>query len=492
MVMRTTPDLRSFKQYFNHKNGDDSNVDSVMGQEEAQHQQLPSIPAQLSSSSLHLTELTVANEMNIDTLIRLLKRAPHLQKLSLNSIIYPNCMKVLQTICNVCPDIQQFHHVDMKKYPSCVTKYTLPSNESDSTSFSMGLKELTLEYFPMETEILDDNSVYNIFQKYHDTLETIEINAMELPLRFNCLDKLSVLGAPRLKKLALDFYNNQNISTNTIMMIINGAKNLEDLTIIGMNFWEQKIFNALAELKDLRKLTIGRTHTQLDLATHEYIDEDPDEDPEEEYHGVMLKGSWFAPLFSSKKLTQFTYLQTNLSGEAFLLDLAPYIAKSSIQELNLGTWIEDDETLEIFLNKLGNDNHTLRRVSLWLDFEYEAEDIAKFSRIENLSYLNLVDITSDQEPFGKEMLSNLLQEIQKRDKFAYVSLENQKRTCRIKGYTHGSLSLSSTSSSANKLDTRQNFVLQEIDLPSEDDSNDDEPVYFTMRCNQLKIYKKCL
>ena len=219
----------------------------------------------------------------------------------------------------------------------------------------------------------------------------------------------------------------------------------------------------------------------LILDTHEYLDE---EDPEEEYDGVLLKGSWFAPLFSSKKLTRFTYNQTNLSGEAFLLDLAPYIAKSNIRELFLQTWIEDDEALEEILDSLAKSNN-LGQLTLWLGFEYDTKDIAKFSRIKNLAYLAIVDVNYGSKSFGKDVFTDLFQVLQKRDKFAYASLENQKRTRRVKGYTHGSSSLSSTSSSANELGDFQHLILEEIDPGSREEienHSDYEPkFYFTMR-----------
>ena len=168
------------------------------------------------------------------------------------------------------------------------------------------------------------------------------------------------------------------------------------------------------------------------------------------------------------KLVEFTYRHNNSNEDtAFLLDLAPYIAQSStLQKLNIQEIpIQSSDVLSVILGHLVQ-SRNLDTLQVWLPFnEISESDMMLFTTIEKLTYLDIWDTSG---AITKEMMHNVFQKLQKRNRFIFIRVDDPDTEHTVKGYTHGT----STISLLRKVDQKnheeeENFVIEEY-LGSDD------------------------
>ncbi|KAI9276869.1 hypothetical protein BDA99DRAFT_120331 [Phascolomyces articulosus] len=357
--------------------------------------------------------------------------------------------------------IQEFIYMGTSDSRLCTTLYT-----SQQQTSSAGIKTIKLKFWSMDLgTTMDDEPISAVFRRCHTTLETLELDmGTLLASRYKCLDILASLGAPQLRNLVLNLHDD-TIDGETVTRFITASPALQLVDIQGSGFWTPELFDALGSLTELEKLSIYQTHYDDDDDDCADIGDDVDTPPhiKEEKPGIIQNGHWLAPVLVCKhsKLVEFTYRHNNSNEDtAFLLDLAPSLAQSTIQKLHLqDISIQNGDVLSVILEHLAR-SQTLHTLRVWLPFDIMEKDIIAFASIENLAYL---DIWDTHGAVTKEMMYNVFRHLEKRDRFIFIRGDDPDSDHTVKGYTHGTSlqPLFKKKSSGRITDQEENFIIEE-------------------------------
>ncbi|KAI8136669.1 hypothetical protein BJV82DRAFT_675787 [Fennellomyces sp. T-0311] len=343
-------------------------------------------------SNLKLTSLYLPQQLA--AIDQICQYAPALTSLTINSSGVKDYSNVLESVHNFCPALETLNYNPKANQPLCAT-HTQPSPTV------RGLVSLTIRPSTIYSEKNVNPQLASMFQKANKTLRTLSLHLDMLENgQFHALDILAQSGAPHLQTLILEASKTCSIGSQQLLHLLLACPSLVDISLKGLNFWHDSIFERLANLTQLRRISIG------------WLSRDPKAPAPAPGQDGLITGQQFELFFKhAQTVYDFTYsrpgyIQTPTTD--FILQLMAAVSSSNIRTLNLFSTRLTKETLTRSLEYLKHSK--IRTLKICVACALGDDEVKAFASMRCLTHLIVHDADNH---IKKNHIYNLLHEWQR-------------------------------------------------------------------------------
>ncbi|KAI8147860.1 hypothetical protein BJV82DRAFT_309406 [Fennellomyces sp. T-0311] len=398
------------------------NLQSMTNYIDNQDVRLPLLEYLKETSELpnfHLTSLSLPRRLGL--LESICKHTPALTSLIINSDQVKGYANLLNSVHEYCTALQLLNYSPNATQTVCMTH---TQTTTACTLPSSGLRTLIFRPSNIQSTANINASLALVLQAAYKTLRTLELRLDALHCgQYTGLEPLIRSGAPGLQALAIDAQSD-TISSQKLLDLISMLPSLVSVSLSGTSFWHNRLFDGLAKLSQIQKLSIGFRLKNYPTPRQEKGDD------------AVISTQDLRTLFEhAQNIHEFTYSYPGRivtpRNSSFISGLARIIGLSTVRTLNLSSIKLTSDILPRVLKHLKKSK--VNTLKIRMGCPASDGELTAFARIKCLSHL----IIYDDDYHIKEDEVHRLLDLWQHPQMLFVDIRREELDYFIKGCKTG-------------------------------------------------------